>query len=664
MSKKNKIMKAYFYVPEKFENIHIFSSVLFKNFDHNWPVHKTILKEIKSEQFEHLYKINNDLYQTFSTIEIAKQFKVSFVSHNKTVYSTIGIGPKILISTVGARRLLYTNPIPFYFLPTGIMYSGQVLQRLDDILNTLNIPVQVSGVIWKVGNIEIEPCPLLERQFHTVEEKYNLCIDIWEKKQPYQKHFTYTHIKMGNASNLHKIEFHYQKETRLYLYINDRSKYFKHFYRCKNLTRGCLFQFDRKERLEKHELNCITPKEAQENPTIKQKGFGQKDHILQPILDLGYIKKYPENSNFIFFDIECCLDSRDERFGKTVVTHIHKLLSIGANSYINKKHTQKIWVVKDSSIESQIRICHDFLIFCMNEQKRMIVDKSVKAAHKKICDLLKTENTKVLQMYELYEMQYSLKSYLDLCVFGYNSSRYDLNVIFEHIIKCYDELGGNSADVHIIKKGTRYFSLNLNDIHFKDLLNFTCPMSLDEYLKTWTDNHKKLIYPYEHFSSIEQIRECKNFPPIEAFYSSLKLSCVSESEYQSSKLEYERRQNLDSNDINHWSSMECYLKHYNLSDVYPASKAMLNQFNVFEQHFGFSPMQTFGLPSFAKLSMYKLYNIKSPKIFTFPNNSDATQVFRDGMIAGLCNVFKRHCTLLDEPAAYAAKFNIEGMFYI
>ena len=71
-------------------------------------------------------------------------------------------------------------------------------------------------------------------------------------------------------------------------------------------------------------------------------------------------------------------------------------------------------------------------------------------------------------------------------------------------------------------------------------------------------------------------------------------------------------------------------------------------------------MQSFGLPSFAKKAMFKLYNTTCANIFSFPANSDATKVFREQIIGGLCNVYKRHVTLSDEPAAYAAKYNKNG----
>ena len=79
-----------------------------------------------------------------------------------------------------------------------------------------------------------------------------------------------------------------------------------------------------------------------------------------------------------------------------------------------------------------------------------------------------------------------------------------------------------------------------------------------------------------------------------------------------------------------------------------------------ETNFHVSPMQMFGLPSFAQEAMFKLYDRNCPSIFTFPKNSDATKVFREQVIGGLCNVYKRHCTLLDEEAAPKARYNVDG----
>ena len=55
---------------------------------------------------------------------------------------------------------------------------------------------------------------------------------------------------------------------------------------------------------------------------------------------------------------------------------------------------------------------------------------------------------------------------------------------------------GKESMIKILKKSTAYFSLQFHNIHFKDLMAFTCPMSLDKYLKTWTSTENKLVNTY------------------------------------------------------------------------------------------------------------------------------------------------------------------------
>ena len=123
---------------------------------------------------------------------------------------------------------------------------------------------------------------------------------------------------------------------------------------------------------------------------------------------------------------------------------------------------------------------------------------------------------------DIMNLRQHLKSHKSLPVYGFNSSRYDMQIIFDLLVKAYDQPGFDRKSVGLLKKGTAYFSCEFGDLHFKDLLNFTCPQSLDQYLKTWTADCMKLIYPYEKFESIEQIRAQIDFPPIEDFRSTLK----------------------------------------------------------------------------------------------------------------------------------------------
>ena len=301
-----------------------------------------------------------------------------------------------------------------------------------------------------------------------------------------------------------------------------------------------------------------------------------------------------------------------------------------------------------------------FIEFCEKEAERMNVDPDLIRAIQEL-EKYGREPPQYFSKGDIFTLKRHLKVYESLSVYGFNSSRYDLPIIFDLIVQVFDRPRFNRKSVSILKKGNSYFSCNFGNLHFKDLLNFTCPQSLDRYLKTWTSNSAKLVYPYEKFSSIEEIRSQVQFPPITDFVSTLKHD-VDEEIYHSCKAEYERRRTLPSGHPQKWSSFEDYLKYYNLSDVLPASKALIQQFSTYEDQFGLCPNHFLGLPSFAKAAMFAMYKQDSPHIFTFPENSDATKIFREGIVGGLTNVYKRHVTLDEtEPAALRAKYSKRGI---
>ena len=185
-------------------------------------------------------------------------------------------------------------------------------------------------------------------------------------------------------------------------------------------------------------------------------------------------------------------------------------------------------------------------------------------------------------------------------------------------------------------------------------------MSLDRYLKTWTTDCVKMVYPYEKFGSIDEIRAQLDFPEFEEFRSSLKHD-IDVDIYNECREMYYKRINLPSGHPDKWLNFEDYLKFYNLSDVEPASFALIRQFETYLANFGSYPNHFSGLPSFAKHAMFSLYDKKCSNIFTFPDNSEATTIFRQNIIGGLTNVYKRHVTLdANEDAAHAAKFSKRG----
>ena len=79
-----------------------------------------------------------------------------------------------------------------------------------------------------------------------------------------------------------------------------------------------------------------------------------------------------------------------------------------------------------------------------------------------------------------------------------------------------------------------------------------------------------------------------------------------------------------------------FINIYLESDVKPASIAMMNQFHILKNVFGFEPMVLSGLPEFAQYSMFNLYDKSCASIFTFPRDfEDLAKLFRKNTLGQL-----------------------------
>ena len=255
-----------------------------------------------------------------------------------------------------------------------------------------------------------------------------------------------------------------------------------------------------------------------------------------------------------------------------------------------------------------------------------------------------------------------LELYHDMFIFGWNSMRYDMKILFQILIKVLEErkmiTPTHCSNISILKKGTSYFSVKVNNWHFKDLMCFNCPMRLDKYLKTWTANEFKLVYPYTLFQTLDEIKNCKVFPAAEDFKTELK-SSVDIVVYNKCKKLFEEKMALPVDDPKKWNSMIDYLRFYNESDVKPSSFALNIQFGALRQHFGVEPMICYGIPSYAQYAAYALYDRSAASLFSL-SDPELVKMFRSQIYGGICNVYQRHVTLLDEEAPYAAKYNKSG----
>ena len=114
-------------------------------------------------------------------------------------------------------------------------------------------------------------------------------------------------------------------------------------------------------------------------------------------------------------------------------------------------------------------------------------------------------------------------------VFGFNSGRYDLNMIKEYFVKDLAII----SDVKVAKKENSYMYLSTPKFKFLDIKNYLAPgLSYDAWCRAHGCELQKLAFPYEWLDIFDKLNH-KGPVKYEEFYSSLKGGItISQEEYQ------------------------------------------------------------------------------------------------------------------------------------
>ena len=150
-----------------------------------------------------------------------------------------------------------------------------------------------------------------------------------------------------------------------------------------------------------------------------------------------------------------------------------------------------------------------------------------------------------------------------LPVLGFNSSRYDLNLIKGKLAKCLNIAQDKQA--YVIKKSNKYMCIATGGFKFLDISSYVAPnVSYAQFLKCYDIEEQKQYFPYEFLDSFEKL-QYPTLPPKEAFYSRLKGKNTLDADGKTVDENYQQLQDL-------WVSqnMQCLadlLKFYNNYDV-------------------------------------------------------------------------------------------------
>ena len=288
-----------------------------------------------------------------------------------------------------------------------------------------------------------------------------------------------------------------------------------------------------------------------EKPELKKKRFCKK------------FRPYPY---FIVYDFEAiCQKINEKQTDELEITAKHIPVSVAINDNLTKKPS---FIVEEDPKKLIKKFVVELLKRARQIEETVWLSNPVLGVYKKF-----NEDDKGEQYggYLINEAMVKLsketaKSYVNwvkqVPVFGFNSGRYDINMIKEYFVENLTSL----SDVNVAKKENSYMFLSTPNFKFLDIKSYLAPgLSYDAWCRAYGCELQKLSFPYEWFDSFKKLN---HIGPVkyEEFYSSLKGGItISQEEYRNFCDEFHKRGCV---------TMKDWLKEYNLADVEPFIEAL------------------------------------------------------------------------------------------
>ena len=288
-----------------------------------------------------------------------------------------------------------------------------------------------------------------------------------------------------------------------------------------------------------------------EKPELKKKRFCKK------------FRPYPY---FIVYDFEAiCQKINEKQTDELEITAKHIPVSVAINDNLTKKPS---FIVEEDPKKLIKKFVVELLKRARQIEETVWLSNPVLGVYKKFNE---DDQGEQYGGYLINEAMVKLsketaKSYVNwvkqVPVFGFNSGRYDINMIKEYFVENLTSL----SDVNVAKKENSYMFLSTPNFKFLDIKSYLAPgLSYDAWCRAYGCELQKLSFPYEWFDSFQKLN---HIGPVkyEEFYSSLKGGItISQEEYQNFCDEFRKRGCV---------TMKDWLKEYNLADVEPFIEAL------------------------------------------------------------------------------------------
>ena len=218
-------------------------------------------------------------------------------------------------------------------------------------------------------------------------------------------------------------------------------------------------------------------------------------------------------------------------------------------------------------------------------------------------------------------------------VLGYNSGKYDINLIKKYLYTKGEEMKtGKASNKHIfLRIGERF--------NFLDIMNYTGPKKLEEFLEAYDIvDIPKYPFPYEWLDNISKLNDTELPTDIDDWKSSLNPNKTTEA--LKSDIALAQKTWKDHN----FKSVMSYLKFYNEADVIPTTTACERMFETLYEQTEIDPLtDAVGLPSMAmKYLINKTISLHPEMKLFAPSENAYNLLTKFGMLGGASIIFRRH----------------------
>ena len=222
---------------------------------------------------------------------------------------------------------------------------------------------------------------------------------------------------------------------------------------------------------------------------------------------------------------------------------------------------------------------------------------------------------------------------IEIPVFFHNLRGYDSHLLMQAVSRL------EGAITCIPNNMERYMSVSIGKLKFLDSMQFM-PSSLGALVKLNDDfpilsehaQHKEVllrkgVFPYEYLDSWEKFE--KELPPIEAFYSSLSDSNISEEDYEHAKKVWE---------VFQCEGLGDYHDVYLLSDVLQLADVFQNFRKMCQDYYGLDPAHFYTAPGLSWSALFKQTQAELELLTDY----DQHLFIEKGIRGGICGASKRY----------------------